>query len=150
MRQVRAHCTLYVAITPPKDLMNRTGMHAALTDLIFTPELDLHDAVDRHFSPTYQQRTDGEWSNREQFVEHIAHLREIVASGSIEIHDEHHDHNRYADRHTVDITKTDGTTVRMEVYAFGELAPDGRFNRIEEATLMLCGPDSDRNLGRAR
>lgn len=130
--------------------MNRTCMQAALTDLLLTPNLELHDAVERHFTPKYRQRTDGQWSTREEFVEHIAHLRTIVATCTIEIHDEHCDGIHYADRHTVDVTKTDGSTALIEVYAFGEFAPDGRFNRIEEATLMLRGTESDQNLGNAR
>ncbi|WP_202819096.1 nuclear transport factor 2 family protein [Actinosynnema sp. ALI-1.44] len=130
--------------------MNRTGIRAALTDLLFSPDLDLYEAVDRHFTPDYRQRTDGEWDDREGFVEHIAHLRTIVAAGSIEVHDELYDGAHYADRHTVEVTKTDGSTVRTEVYVFGDFAPDGRFSRIEETTLMLHGSDADRNIGRAR
>lgn len=130
--------------------MDRTEIRAALTDLLFTPDLDLREAADRHFAPDYRQRTDGEWADRAGFVEHIAHLRTIVAAGSVEVHDELYDGPRYTDRHTVEITKTDGSTVRTEVYVFGEFAPDGRFRRIEETTLMLHGSEADRNLGSAR
>lgn len=42
-----------------------------------------------------------------------------------------------------------GSTVSMEVYVFADLAPDGRFRRIEETTLMLEGSDADRSLGSA-
>lgn len=59
------------------------------------------------------------------------------------------DHS-YADRHTCHLTKKDGTTVSMEVYVFAAIAPDGRFQRIEETTLMVKGTDADRNLGSAR
>lgn len=38
----------------------------------------------------------------------------------------------------------------MEVYVFADLAPDGRFHRIEETTLMPSGSDADRDLGSAR
>lgn len=38
----------------------------------------------------------------------------------------------------------------MEVYVFADLAPDGRFHRIEETTLMLSGSDADRDMGSAR
>lgn len=38
----------------------------------------------------------------------------------------------------------------IEVYVFADLAPDGRFQRIEETTLMIKGSDADRNLGSAR
>ncbi|MFD7614343.1 nuclear transport factor 2 family protein [Streptomyces sp. NPDC059828] len=129
---------------------NRTSIAAALNDLILTPVPDLQEAADRHFAPDYRQRTDGEWADREGFLEHIAHLRTVVTDGSIEVHDELYDDTRYADRHTVHVTKKDGSTVRTEVYLFGEFAPDGRFRRIEEVTLMLEGAEADRNLGSAR
>ena len=130
--------------------MNRTNLVAALTDLIFNPGLDLHEAADRHFTPDYRQRTNGRWDDRAGFLDHIAHLRTVVAGGSIDIHDELSDGIRYADRHTVHVVKKDGSTVRTEVYLFGEFAPDGRFRRIEEVTLMLEGADADRDLGSAR
>lgn len=130
--------------------MDRTNIAAALTDLIFNPGLDLHEAADRHFAPNYRQRTNGKWDDRKDFLEHIAHLRTFVADGSVEVHDEQSDGIRYADRHIVHITKKDGSTVRTEVYLFGDFAPDGRFSRIEEVTLMLEGADADRNLGSAR
>ncbi|MFJ9518409.1 nuclear transport factor 2 family protein [Kitasatospora sp. NPDC101801] len=130
--------------------MSRTDIRTALTDLLLTPGLDLHAAADRHFAPDYRQRTDGRWDDRTQFLAHIAHLRTVVADGSVEVHDELTSGDRYADRHTMEITKTDGSTVRMEVYLFAEFAPDGRFRRIEETTLLLEGAEGDRNLGSAR
>ncbi|WP_394839256.1 nuclear transport factor 2 family protein [Pendulispora rubella] len=130
--------------------MSTTNIEAALHDVLFRPDLDLQEAIDRHFSPEYRQRTDGQWTNRAEFVEHMAHLRSVVASGGLEVHEELTQGNLYADRHTVSVVKTDGTTVRTEVYLFAEFAPDGRFLRVEETTLMLEGHERDRNLGSAR
>ncbi|KIF06192.1 hypothetical protein PL81_08875 [Streptomyces sp. RSD-27] len=130
--------------------MTRTGIKAALTDLLLNDELTLTEAADRHFTPDYRQRTDGEWADRTEFLAHIAHLRTLVASAEIEVHEELHDGHAYADRHTCHVTKKDGTTVTMEVYVFATLAPDGRFQRIEETTLLLEGTDADRDLGSAR
>ncbi|MEU1631208.1 nuclear transport factor 2 family protein [Streptomyces sp. NPDC020096] len=130
--------------------MTRTGAKAALTDLLLNDQITLEEAADRHFTPEYRQRTDGEWADRTGFLEHISHLRTLVAGGHIEVHEELYDGSKYADRHTCHITKKDGSTVTMEVYLFADLAPDGRFNRIEETTLMLDGSDEDRNLGSAR
>ncbi|WP_086707831.1 nuclear transport factor 2 family protein [Streptomyces antimycoticus] len=129
---------------------SRTNITAALTDLLFTPGLDLAEAADRHFAPDYRQRTDGRWDDRGEFLAHIAHLRTIVASGSVQVLDEVVQGDRYADRHVIDVAKTDGSTVRTEVYLFAEFAPDGRFRRIEETTLMLQGAEADRNMGSAR
>ncbi|MEU7642973.1 MULTISPECIES: nuclear transport factor 2 family protein [unclassified Streptomyces] len=128
----------------------RTDVAAALTDLLFTPGLELAEAVDRHFAPDYRQRTDGRWDNREEFTAHIAHLRTIIAGGEIQVLEELVQGDLYADRHIIDARKTDGSSVRVEVYLFGEFAPDGRFRRIEETTLMLQGADADRNIGSAR
>lgn len=130
--------------------MNRTGIESALNDLLFNRDITLEEAAERHFAPGYRQRTDGEWSDRAEFLDHIRHLRGIVAGGEVEVHDELYDGNKYADRHTCHITKNDGTTVTMEVYVFADLAPDGRFQRIEETTLMLSGSDADRTMGSAR
>ncbi|MFJ9818641.1 nuclear transport factor 2 family protein [Streptomyces sp. NPDC101151] len=130
--------------------MTRTGIKAALNDLLFNRDITLDEAAARHFAPDYRQRTDGEWADRAEFLDHIAHLRGIVADGHIDVHEELYDGAKYADRHTCHITKTDGTTVVMEVYVFADLTPDGRFHRIEETTLMLHGTDADRDLGSAR
>nr|WSX23596.1 nuclear transport factor 2 family protein [Streptomyces tubercidicus] len=130
--------------------MIRTGIKAALNDLIFSRDLTVQDAAERHFTPEYRQRTDGEWLDRAGFVEHITHLRTLVADGEIEVHDELYDGGKYADRHTVRVTKKDGSTVRLEVYVFADFAPDGRFSRIEETTLMLQGADTDRGIASAR
>ncbi|MFD9261908.1 nuclear transport factor 2 family protein [Streptomyces sp. NPDC059538] len=130
--------------------MTRTGISAALTDLLLNRDLTVEEAADRHFAPEYRQRTDGEWADRAGFIEHISHLRGVVDHGTVEVHEELSDGSKYADRHTVHVTKTDGSTVSMEVYLFGEFAADGRFRRIEETTLMLKGSAADRDLGSAR
>lgn len=131
--------------------MTRTGfIEAALNDLLFARDITVQEAADRHFAPEYRQRTDGEWIDRAGFVKHITHLRTLVAGGQVQVHEELYDGSKYADRHTVHITKKDDSTVRMEVYVFADFAPDGRFRRIEETTLMLQGADTDRNMGSAR
>ncbi|RAJ35934.1 SnoaL-like protein [Kitasatospora sp. SolWspMP-SS2h] len=130
--------------------MTRTGIEAALTDLLLNRDLTVAEAADRHFTPDYRQRTDGEWADRAQFVDHISHLRGVVAGGRFEVHEELRDGDRYADRHTAHLVKTDGSTVSMEVYVFADLAADGRFRRIEETTLLLEGAEADRGMGSAR
>ncbi|MEV8506317.1 hypothetical protein AB0368_15990 [Actinoplanes sp. NPDC051475] len=127
--------------------MTPTDITRALNDLLFTPGLELAEAIDRHFTPGYRQRTDGVWSDRADFVQHMTTLRGLVRSGNVEVHDELRDGLRYADRHTVTITQHNGRTSRTEVYLFGEYAPDGRFHRIEETTLLVAGHDDDKNLG---
>ncbi|MFK0257053.1 nuclear transport factor 2 family protein [Streptomyces sp. NPDC090445] len=127
--------------------MTPTDITSAVNDLLFTPGLDLDEAIDRHFAPDYRQRTNGEWSDRAAFTRHMARLRSLVRSGHIEVHEELRDGLRYADRHTVTLSRHKGSTSRTEVYLFAEMAPDGRFRRVEETTLLVDGHADDRNLG---
>ncbi|MFD9367450.1 cytochrome P450, cyclodipeptide synthase-associated [Streptomyces sp. NPDC060020] len=124
-----------------------TDITRAINDLLFTPGLDLDEAVERHFTPDYRQRTDGVWSDRAGFVQHMTRLRTLVRSGHIEVHDELRDGPRYADRHTVTITRDNGRTSSTEVYLFARMAPDGRFQCVEETTLLVTGHPDDGNLG---
>ncbi|MCZ4122268.1 nuclear transport factor 2 family protein [Streptomyces sp. H39-S7] len=127
--------------------MTPTDITRAINDLLFTPGLDLAEAIDRHFTPDYRQRTNGVWSDRADFVQHMTRLRSVVRSGHIEVHEELRDGPRYADRHSVTVTRDNGRTSLTEVYLFAQLAPDGRFQRVEESTLLVSGHDDDRNLG---
>ncbi|MFJ9569636.1 nuclear transport factor 2 family protein [Streptomyces bacillaris] len=124
-----------------------TDITRALNDLLFTPDSDLAAAVDRHFAPDYRQRTNGVWSDREGFTRHMTALRSLIRDGRVEVHDELRDGARYADRHTVTLTHHDGRVSVTEVYLFAELAPDGRFRRVEETTLLVSGHADDRDLG---
>ncbi|MFI5491440.1 nuclear transport factor 2 family protein [Actinoplanes sp. NPDC051859] len=130
--------------------MTPTGIARALDDLLFDPLPDLAEAIDRHFAPEYRQRTNGVWSDHAGFAAHMAALRGLVRSGHIEVHDELRDGRRYADRHTVTITRHDGHTSRTEVYLFAEFASDGRFLRVEETTLLVEGHAKDAELGSVR
>ncbi|MCB5169576.1 nuclear transport factor 2 family protein [Streptomyces bambusae] len=123
--------------------MTATGIARALDDLLFAPLPDLAEAIDRHFAPDYRQRTNGEWGDRDGFARHMARLRELVRSGHVEVHEELRDGLRYADRHTVTVTKHDGRTSRIEVHLFAELAADGRFRRVDESTRLVDGPAGD-------
>jgi hypothetical protein len=130
--------------------MTHTNIAAALGDLLFNPALPLDEAIDRHFTPDYRQRTNGTWDDRAGFAAHIAHLRDIIRDGDVRVHEEVVDNGKYADRHTVTATKVTGESVAMEVYLFADLAADGRFRRIEETTLLLAGSEADRGLGSAK
>ncbi|MEU6215749.1 nuclear transport factor 2 family protein [Streptomyces sp. NPDC090085] len=130
--------------------MTPTDITRAINDLLFTPGTDLTEALDRHFTPDYRQRTNGVRSDRASFAEHITHLRSVILSGHIEVHEELRDGLRYADRHTVTVTQHNGRTARIEVHLFAEMSPDGRFRRVDETTLLLSGHPDDGNLGVAK
>ena len=138
------------AMSPTQEPAAVPRISAALHDLLNNHHVDLDEAVARHFSDDYRQRTDGEWDDRAGFIDHMRHLRQVVAHADITVHDELESGRNYADRHSVTITKTDGATVTQEVYLFGRLAHDGRFAEVHEVTLMLHGNEADRNIGSAR
>ncbi|MEV7723661.1 nuclear transport factor 2 family protein [Streptomyces sp. NPDC087917] len=130
--------------------MTPTDITRALDDLLFDPVPDLDEAIERHFTPDYRQRTNGVWSDRTSFAQHITRLRSLIRGGHVEVHDELRDGTRYADRHTVTVVHHDGHTSRTEVYLFAEVAPDGRFRRVEETTLLIAGHTDDGDLGLVR
>ncbi|KZR49684.1 hypothetical protein A3N69_09805 [Klebsiella aerogenes] len=121
-----------------------------LDEILNQQEVPLDLILNRHFSPVYRQRTNNEWEGLDGFAQHARKLREIIASGKIEVCDELRDGNLYATRHRVLCTKHNGEEVDMEVYMFAETDDDGRFIRVEDATLMLQGVESDRGLGNVR
>ncbi len=125
-------------------------LKSLLEDLLNSPGLPLEELMDIYLTPGYRQRTDGLWSTREEVAEHFAHLRAVVASAEVRGHEELTNQQHYAERHTVAIDKRDGGQVVQEVYAFASLAPDGRFDRLEEATMMLAGDEADRTIANAR
>lgn len=127
-----------------------TTLAAALNDLLNNRELELHEAIEHHFTPDYQQRTNGNWDDLTRFAAHMSHLRSIVESARVTVLNELVDGQHYAERHLVEIVKRDGDMVTQEIYAFGEIAHDGRFSRIEEMTLMVSGAEADRDIGTAR
>jgi hypothetical protein len=129
--------------------MKLPDMGAAIGDLLVRRDLSVVEAADRHFAPGYRQCTDGRWSDRAEFVAHIEHPRAITRQITVEVHEELHDGRRYADRHTVTLTKNDDTRLVVAVIAVGETDEQGRLTRIEELTLLRNGSDADRDIGTA-
>jgi hypothetical protein len=125
---------------------------AALGEVCFGKEEThpLEATIDRYFSPDYQQRTDGETTDRAGFAAHIRTLRSLVAEGRIEVLEALRVGERIGDRHRVTLTRTDGTTSEIEVYLFGTLDADGRLLRVDEVSRVVVGGEADAALARAR
>lgn len=109
----------------------------AVEDLINNRQLTSNEAVDRHFSPAFRQRTNGDWDDRAAFFARITDLRNVVSHATITVLDELADGERYSERHVIDLVMRDGERIVQEVYLFAQRDADGRFNQIEEATVML-------------
>ncbi len=130
----------------------KTYLATALTEVCFGDEarFPLDQTIDRYFAPGYRQRTDGEEIDRDGFVHHIEVLRSRVASGRVEVLEVLAQGNRIADRHRVEVTRSDGSTSLIEVYLFGVLDDDRRLTWVDEVSLPLSGGTGDADLARAR
>lgn len=134
----------------------RTGLAAfietALTEVCFSQE-DSHPleaTIDRYFTSDYTQRTNGALSGRDGFAAHIRALRAVAAEGIVKVSEAVREGDRIADRHEVTVTTRDGTTSRIEVYLFGELADDGRLRRVDEITRLVDGDEDGAALAQVR
>ena len=114
-----------------------TTIKDAVEDLLNDRQLTTDEAVDRHFGPSFRQRTNGSWDDRAAFLARIVRFREVFKHATITVLDELVDGDRYAERHVIDLVKRDGDRIVQEVYVFAERDPEGRFTRIEETNLML-------------
>lgn len=116
-----------------------SALKQAIEDLLANSGRSVQEAVSRHFTPDFRQRTNGNWDDRDTFVARIAGLRDLVAKASVTVLDELVDGERYAHRHIIDLVTRDGGRIVQEVYLFARRAPDGRFAFIEETTRALQG-----------
>lgn len=109
----------------------------AIEDLLDNPQLEASAAFERHFNPSFRQRVNGTWIDSSEFLMRIAQLREVLKRATVTVLDKFVDGNQYAERHIIDLVMHNGEEILHEVYLFAERDSDGRFNRIEEATLAL-------------
>lgn len=114
-----------------------TALKQAVDDL-FDPRLPVEEAFGRHFSPAFRQRVNGAgWTDRDGFLAGIAAAREAVDHVLVTVLDELADGDRYAERHRIELVRRDGDRAVHEVYVFAERDADGRFLRIEEASVAV-------------
>lgn len=116
------------------------ALKAAVEDLLNHRQLSVEDAMDRHFSPTFRQRTNGIWEDRAAVLQRIAQLRSTLRHATFTVRDALACGNRYAEQHTIALAMCDGSEVALQVYVFAERDGDGRFAWIEEAVHPVASP----------
>lgn len=126
-----------------------TTLKDAFEDLFENRDVPFDESADRHFSPDFRQRTNGQWLDRATFLAGVAHLRDNVERVTVTVLDEVIDGHQYAERHLVGLLDAHGQHVVQEVYLFADLDSDGRFARIEEVTLSLHIDEPNRQQGDA-
>ncbi|MFJ9779212.1 hypothetical protein ACIRSS_06490 [Amycolatopsis sp. NPDC101161] len=125
------------------------SMAIVLEELLNERDTPVEEVMARHFTPAYRQRTGGVWAEWPVIARNLAHVRTMVRSVKVDLLDEVVRGAVYADRHVLTIEMRDGTRQVRESYVFGRFAPDGRFEAIEEVTLVdpADPPSGSRDVG---
>jgi hypothetical protein len=140
-----------VAAVPAADVDRERAKYVeqVLTEILFSSEgtHPLKETLDRYFTPDYEQDSDGETYDRETFAVHVKEdFREPTERATVTVHEIVQEGNRTAQRHRLDMTRRDGTTIGMEVHMFAEYASDGRLHRVHEMTRKtVTGIDARRS-----
>jgi hypothetical protein len=108
----------------------------AVDDLL-NPQLSVQASIDTHFAPAFSQRVNGSRIDRATFLEGIIRLRAALDHAKVTVLDEPGTGERYAERHLIELVMRDGAVVCQEVYVFAQRDSDGRFVRINEATIVV-------------
>ncbi|MBL0885255.1 hypothetical protein [Myceligenerans indicum] len=112
------------------------SLATVLEELLNERETPIEEVMARHFAPDYRQRTDGVWSGWSEVARNLAGIRTMIRSVRVDLLNEFVGGYDYADRHLLTVEMQDGTRQTRESYVFGTFAQDGRFERIEEVTLV--------------
>lgn len=117
------------------------ALQTIISDPIHSPE-----RIARCFSPEYQQQVDGNLLNYEQFVAHMATLKTLTRAMTIDIKTIANSGDDVLTHHYARITKQDGQTSLIEVFAHFQLR-EGKIVRCDELTRLLTGDPADADLG---
>lgn len=93
--------------------------------------------LDRYHTTDVELYSDGILFDREKLIAHAHPTRKNVVSCQVEVHEAMVSGDRVAARYTLDAAMRKGRAVVMEIYMFGQLAPDGRIRRITQITRTL-------------
>lgn len=118
-----------------------TTLRDILRDLLLDSDSDVAAMMDKHLAPDYKHCVNGAWSTRAEFEALVRRLRQTITGGTIHVHEELRHGSVYAERHTVELATVGDGSQKMEAFAIGEYAPDGRFLRLYEATFPVA-PDT--------
>ena len=111
--------------------------HAFLTrlphELAFSRE-DPATVLDRYYTPEIEYHNDGIALDRRRLIDHVGPARKNTRELNIEVHETLLDGDRAAARYTMTVLNRKDKTLRIEIYLFARLAPDGRVHRVDSIT----------------
>jgi hypothetical protein len=111
--------------------------HAFLTRLPYELGFSQDDPatiVDRYYTPDLEYRNDGITFDRQRLIDHAGPARKNARELNIQVHETLLDGDRAAARYTMTVVTRKDKTLRIEVYLFAQLAPDGRVRRVDSIT----------------
>lgn len=104
------------------------------------------DDVRPFFAKNYTQWVDGKSLDYDGFFQHVAALKEVIASAYVEFIEFMVEGNAAADIHDVFVTKKNGETLHVRVIAFFTFE-NNQITSVREMTHLLKGNESDHDLG---
>mgnify|MGYP000897063557 CR=1 FL=1 len=117
----------------------------ALEALISRPEHDEH-AIKSFFAAHYRQTVNGIELDYDNFIAHMARLKQIVESMALTILAIAQQGNHVLTHHRVEISKRDGEHAITEVFARFTLE-NKRIVSCYELTRLISGNEEDKRLG---
>ncbi|MEV0149005.1 MULTISPECIES: nuclear transport factor 2 family protein [unclassified Nonomuraea] len=111
--------------------------HAFLTRLPHELALGHEDpaaVVDRYYTPDIVYVSDGVTMDGRRLIDHTGPARKNTREVDVQVHDLMLDGDRAAARYTMTVLTRKDRTLRIEVYLFARLAPDGRVRRVDSVT----------------
>jgi hypothetical protein len=95
---------------------------------------DPQAVFDRYHTPDFVLCNDGIRLDRDRLLAHVRPARKRAASVHTEVHETLASGDRVAARYTLTAVMHRGQTITTEIYMFGELANDGRLQRLDQLT----------------
>ena len=113
--------------------------------VLFNTEKSVDD-VRPFFAKNYTQWVDGKSLDYDGFFQHVAALKEVIASAYVEFIEFMVEGDTAADIHDVFVTKKNGETLHVRVIAFFTFE-NNQIASVREMTHLLKGNESDHDLG---
>jgi predicted SnoaL-like aldol condensation-catalyzing enzyme len=102
--------------------------------------------IAERFSEDYRQQVDGNSLNYQQFVQHMALLKQLTHRMTLEIIAAAEQGDAVLTHHLVQVEKRDGTRSKVRVLAHFRVR-EGKIYACDELTQLLEGARGDRDLG---
>lgn len=119
----------------------------AFSKVLMDPVFD-KEMIARYFDVSYRQFVDGKELNYEQFVAHMALVKQRTTRLEFLYNTVIEEGNIVFTNHVVTATKPDGTVASTHLIAEFHIE-NGKITYCSELSRLLSGPDEDRDLGSA-